>query len=87
VTGKAAVSGLGEAAFDRALADVEWVRARLDDLEQDGPKRAKMWAQLAVERAHLEVRWTVVEDRLAALSLERQVIDALRAEALWNRLR
>ena len=40
-SGKALASGLGEAVMDRALADVHWLRERLDDVEQGRPLRAK----------------------------------------------
>ena len=53
-TGKGAVSGFGEAALDRALADPGWVEQQLQDLRQNGPKRAKVWAREAVERLGLE---------------------------------
>ncbi|HVT64281.1 MAG TPA: hypothetical protein VHD81_03945 [Mycobacteriales bacterium] len=86
-TGKAAVSGLGEAAMDRALADIEWVRDRIRDLESGEARRAKDWARLAIERANLQVRWATTRDRAAAARLERQVLTALRAESLWNRRR
>lgn len=87
LTGKAAVSGLGEAAFDRALADAVWVRERLAHIDKGEPERAKTWARLAVERADLQVRWAETTDRAAARQLERDVLTALKAQALWNRLR
>lgn len=86
-SGKGAVSGLGEACLDRALADADWVRERLAELSANTPRRAKDWARLAVERADLHVRWATVADRATALRLEREVLNALRSEALWNRLR
>ncbi len=46
--GKGAVSGLGEACLDRALADPEWVAERLADLRNGTALRAKSWARLAV---------------------------------------
>jgi len=70
--------------FDRALADPIWVRARLDELNTSGPRRAKQWGIAAFARADLHVRWTVTVDRAAASALE----DRLVAEAgapLWNR--
>lgn len=87
LTGKAAVSGLGEACLDRALADAAWVQDRLAEVTAGAPRRAKDWARLAVERADLQVRWATTTDRDAARRLERQVLTALRDEALWNRLR
>ena len=87
LTGKAAVSGLGEAAFDRALADADRVTERLAHIDQGEPERAKTWARLAVQRADLQVRWAETTDRAAARQLERDVLTALKARALWNRLR
>ena len=86
-TGKGAVSGLGEAALDRALADADWVGDRLTDLHAGKPQRAKEWAALAVTRAGLEVRWTSTSDAVTARTLEKRVIAALRAASLWNRAR
>ncbi|MCU1657784.1 MAG: nuclease subunit of the excinuclease complex [Pseudonocardiales bacterium] len=64
--GKGAVSGLGEAVLDRALADPNFVRQRLDELAGGKPKRAAVWAQDAFAWADLHVRWTVADDRAAA---------------------
>jgi hypothetical protein len=84
-TGKGAVSGFGEAALDRALADPDWIEQQLDDLRQRGPKRAKDWARDAVLRLGLEVSWTVCADRGDAAFLEDQVVSRLRSHGLWNR--
>jgi len=83
-SGKALASGLGEAVFDRALADADWLRARLASLETDGPLRAKYWGVEAFRRADLHVRWTTTANRASAAELE----DRLVREAggtLWNR--
>jgi hypothetical protein len=85
--GKGAVSGLGEAVLDRALADPDFVRQRLDELVGGTSKRATVWAQDAITWADLHVRWAVTEDRPAAAALERIVLDALRTTPLWNRAR
>jgi hypothetical protein len=82
-TGKGVVSGLGETAMDRALADVEWLRDRLAEAERG--QRAKEWGQAAMTRAKLQVRWTTSADRSAADALERRVLAALRDTRLWNR--
>ena len=86
-TGKGAVSGLGEAALDRALADPVWLTARLRELEAGTVRRAKDWARLAIERADLEVRWAATESPLHAKSLEDDVIADLTQAGLWNRRR
>ncbi|WP_433087488.1 hypothetical protein ACQP1P_16185 [Dactylosporangium sp. CA-052675] len=85
--GKAAVSGLGEAVLDRALADPAFVRQHLNELVAGRPKRAAAWAQDALRRAELYVRWAVTADRATAATLERAVLDALAASPLWNRAR
>ena len=85
-TGKGMVSGLGEAAADRALADAAFVRQRLTQIEDGQPARAKDWARLAMIRADLWVRWATVETREEALLLETRTIRALRDCSLWNRL-
>lgn len=48
--GGGAVSGLGEAALDRALVDPKWVAGRLDLLHQEDSARAKEWAAAAFDR-------------------------------------
>jgi hypothetical protein len=85
--GRGMVSGLGEAALDRALADPAWLRERLTEVEADAPRRAKDWGAAAVAHADLHVRWAQVADRAAAVVLERQVLTALHELPLWNRLR
>lgn len=86
-SGKAVTSGLGEAVFDRALADEHWLGRRLAAVEAGSPARAREWGRLAFERADLEVCWTTVPDRAAATALERSCLDALADNSLWNRLR
>lgn len=84
-TGKGAVSGFGEAALDRALADPDWVAAQLRGLREHGPKRAKDWARDAVSRLSLEVSWAVCPDRADAAYLEGQVVGLLHRHWVWNR--
>lgn len=85
--GKAAVSGLGEAVLDRALADAAFVQQHLEGLLAGQPKRAALWAQDALRWAELHIRWAVTADRPAAVALERAVLDASAASPLWNRAR
>jgi hypothetical protein len=47
--GRAAVSGLGEAAMDRALRDPDWLRARLEAVEKGADWRTRDWAAAALE--------------------------------------
>lgn len=84
-SGKGAVSGFGEAALDRALADAAWVQGQLARLEDEGPRRAKEWAADAILRLSPEVSWAVAPDRLSAKLLEDNVVPLLRPHGLWNR--
>ncbi|WP_432941794.1 hypothetical protein ACQPXM_34340 [Kribbella sp. CA-253562] len=86
LTGKAAVSGLGEAALDRALADHAWLSKMIQRTRVEGPLRTKQWAQAALTRADLELRWFVTPDKASALVAEQRLI-ALAEAQLWNRRR
>lgn len=85
--GRAAVSGLGEAAMDRALGDAEWLRGRLQQIERGVDWRTRDWATAALERAELEVRWATTPTGDAAQQLERAVLRVLADVELWNRAR
>lgn len=85
--GKGVVSGLGEAAMDRALADPDWLRERLKAAESGKPERAATWGRLALTRANLHLRWAVRSGRAEALALESAVLQELRTTDLWNRRR
>jgi hypothetical protein len=85
--GRGLVSGLGEAAMDRALADPDWIRERLAEVERGEPMRAKEWGKAALLRAGLQVRWMTTADKATALVLERACLDALADAELWNCLR
>jgi len=85
--GRGAVSGFGEAALDRALSDVDWMTRRVASLSTSGGVRTREWAKAAVERADVDVRWTVCADRDSSLALETAVLRVLNAEPLWNRQR
>lgn len=84
-TGKGAVSGFGEAALDRALADPAWVHMQLEHLREGRPKRAKVWAADAVRRFAPEISWAVRAERADAKFLETEVVLMLRPFGLWNR--
>jgi hypothetical protein len=84
-SGKGAVSGFGEAAFNQALADPGWIEGQLVALRADGPKRAKTWAKEAIERLSPEVRWAITADGRAARLLESDVVALLAPHGLWNR--
>ncbi|MYR92347.1 MULTISPECIES: hypothetical protein [unclassified Streptomyces] len=83
-SGKALASGLGEGIFDRALADREWLRERLAEVESGRPMRAVEWGRAALVWANLHVCWALTDDRVEALSLERRVL-AVQGAEWWNR--
>lgn len=85
--GRAAVSGLGEAALDRALADPAWLASRLASLHTDGPARAQQWARDALTHAKLEICWTAAPDSTTARDWEAEILQQLEDVALWNRAR
>ena len=82
--GKAAVSGLGETALDRALADPAWLDHMIQRTRTEGPLRAKEWAAAALTRADLELTWTITPDRASAMITEQQLITTAKHQ-LWNR--
>ncbi|MDO9377408.1 MAG: hypothetical protein Q7T56_01065 [Nocardioidaceae bacterium] len=84
-TGQAPVSGLGEAALDRALGDVEWLAARLERLRTSGPERVRDWARDAIVRLAPEVSWSAQPSAADARVLEARVLQLLRPFDLWNR--
>jgi hypothetical protein len=83
--GRGAISGFGEEALDRALADPAWLEQQLHDLRHHGPKTAQDWAREAVLRLDLEVTWSVTPDTPDARYLETQVHTLLQTHGLWNR--
>lgn len=85
--GRGAVSGLGEAALDRALADPAWLAQRLATLLTEGASRSKEWAVAALRRAEVEVCWVAAPDGPTAREWETQALQELEDVALWNRAR
>ena len=83
LSGKGAVSGFGEAAFDRARQDGAWVAERLAEAKAGTPKQTKEVAALAVTRLDPRVCWAVTADKAEALALEDSVLAVL--PDLWNR--
>lgn len=86
-SGKAATSGFGEAALDRALAEAAFVRARLEHLEAHGAQRTTAWAREAIAYWAPAVCWTTTSTGVEARLLELRV-EALLRQAhvdLWNR--
>lgn len=85
-SGKAIASGLGEAVLDRALADPDWLRERLAELESGTARRASDWGRQAFIRADLTVCWSTTPDGPSARTLEKVTTETLQhAGALWNR--
>lgn len=85
--GRGAVSGLGEAALDRGLADPAWVAQRLTDLLTGGATRSKDWAVAALHRVQLELCWAAAPDGVTARDWELKALQELEDVALWNRAR
>lgn len=85
--GRGAVSGLGEAALDRALADPAWLANRLTMLLTEGSSRSKDWAVAALHRAQVELCWVAAPDAPTAREWETRVLVELEDVALWNRAR
>ncbi|WP_406222875.1 hypothetical protein [Streptomyces decoyicus] len=83
-SGKALASGLGEGLFDRALADRDWLRERLAEVESGRPMRASEWGKAALTWADLHVCWALTESREEALTLESRVL-AVQDVDWWNR--
>mgnify|MGYP000047047082 FL=1 len=75
--GRGAVSGLGEAVLDRALADPDWVAQQLHCLREQGPRRAKAWAMAAFDREPLDVPGREVHDS--------RLIGGWPPSAVWRR--
>jgi hypothetical protein len=87
ISGRAPHSGLGNLALERALQDTNWLRARLAPIESGDQLSVQDWSRLAVERARLDICWASTATANDGVVLERQVLDALRGQPLWNRLR
>lgn len=85
-SGKALTSGLGEGLFDRALADRDWLRERLTEVERGRPMRASQWGKAALARADLYVCWALTESREQAMAFESRVL-AVPGMEWWNRAR
>jgi len=85
--GRGAVSGFGEAALDRALADPDWLAERLDDLHKNGPTRTKDWAIAALARVPFDVCWSAADSAGQARAWETGVLEELEDLELWNRTR
>jgi hypothetical protein len=84
-SGKGLASGLGEAVFDRALADENWIGARLAEVTGGRSRRAKSWGVQAFIWADLHLSWVTSENKASALSLERKIIESADHSVLWNR--
>lgn len=83
--GKGSTSGFGEAAFDRALADQEFLMARAAEVEAGQPRTARQWAVAAIERVSPELSWAVCLTGAEAAALEAEVWRTLIEHGLWNK--
>ncbi|WP_174843645.1 hypothetical protein [Cryobacterium sp. TMT1-19] len=84
--GKGAVSGFGEAALDRALADATFLEEHLDAVRAGQPTRASVWAQDAIRLLDVEIRWAECATQGNALALESAVVEILKTHSIWNRI-
>lgn len=87
VSGRAPHSGLGNLALERALADVNWLRDRLERVESGETMTVQDWARDAVASADLDFSFATTADGAASVRLEHETIAALHARELWNRRR
>lgn len=78
-------TGLGRAVFDRALADLDWMRERTARIEAGRPDIALEWGRAAMEWADVHICWTNTVDGTAARQLEKRIIRSLEGSGLWNR--
>jgi hypothetical protein len=79
------VTGFGQAIFDTALADREFLMARLAELDAGTPRRGVDWVRAAYEHYRPEVRWVSVEDKQQAIALENRIVHLLKPYDLLNR--
>lgn len=87
VSGKAAASGFGEVALDRALADAAWVEARYLETRAGRPRRVTEWSKLAIARLDASVCWAPTASSEAARRLESSLLGAEIFDETWNRRR
>ncbi|MEV8252891.1 hypothetical protein AB0O95_02875 [Rhodoglobus sp. NPDC076762] len=84
--GKGAVSGFGEAALDRALADATFIEEHLAAVRNGQPSRTSGWARDAIALLEVEVRWAECATGAEAGSLEDAAVALLSAHGIWNRV-
>lgn len=84
--GKGAVSGFGEAALDRALADAGFIEMHLAAVLQGRSARTSEWAQDAIRWFDIETRWATCATKADALTLEGLVVEILMPHGIWNRV-
>ncbi|WP_424708774.1 hypothetical protein [Microbacterium sp. SLBN-111] len=84
--GKGAVSGFGEAALDRALADADFIEEHLARVRTGQPARTAVWAQNAIRWFDVEVRWVECDTGKATSVLENAAIELLLVHGIWNRV-
>lgn len=79
------VTGFGQALFDAALADREFLQGRIAELDSGQPRRAVDWVRTAYEHYDPDVRWAVLNTKDDALRIEKQIVGMLREYDLLNR--
>ncbi len=72
--GRGAVSGFGEAALDRALADFTFIEDHLDAIRGGRIARATVLARDAIAWIKVEIRWAVSDTAAEALVLEDEAV-------------
>lgn len=85
--GRGAVSGLWEAALDRALADSLFVRQRAVSAREWQAERAKDWARAALAWANVRACCTERSTKADAIVLEDELVALLEAHDLGTRKR
>ncbi|MBT2498612.1 hypothetical protein J7E25_05850 [Agromyces sp. ISL-38] len=79
------ITGFGQAIFDMALADRDFLAARQAELEAGSAQTRRRLGRAAYEHISPDVRWTTVLTKLDALQLEKSIVGLLRVYDLLNR--
>ncbi len=79
------VTGFGQAVLDAALADPEFVRARLGELDAGVAGRSVDWVRAAFRFFNPEVRWAILNSKAEALEAENRLVQLLGPFDLLNR--
>lgn len=88
-SGRAAISGFGQAVLDRALSDTSFVEAQLSSMLRGESQSVAAWSRAALATRDASFCWAVTQHKAAARALELQVESRLQAAGvvLWNKPR